>query len=458
MVPYLCKRFLFHYSPCSLASVSFHTLGCKLNFAETGTIAKQFKSNDFNVVSFGTPSDVVVLNTCTVTEEADRKCRQAIRKALKANQDACVIVTGCFAQLRPEQIASIPGVDVVLGANEKFDVFRYIEAFAKKEKTQIDVSCIDDVTVFGAAFSASERTRAFLKVQDGCDYSCSFCTIPMARGRSRSAQIPDLVRQANEIAERGYKEIVLSGVNIGLFGQEMGGSLLPLLRELDGIDGIERIRISSCEPNLLTDEIIDFVGESRAFMPHFHLPLQSGDDYVLGKMRRRYRVSDYLARLDRIYSVLPDAAVGADVIVGFAAESDDHFESSYRFIETLPVSYLHVFTYSERPETVAVEKPLLMGGHVVDKRIRSERNRRLRVLSEKKKGAFYTRFVGQTRPVLWESAEKDNRMSGFTDNHIRVERPFDEALSGIIEPLLLGRMNDSGLAESPEMEMLPVLS
>jgi threonylcarbamoyladenosine tRNA methylthiotransferase MtaB len=440
-----------------LPSVAFHTLGCKLNFAETGTIADQFKARDFEVVPFGSPADVVILNTCTVTEEADRKCRQSIRKALRANENACVIVTGCFAQLRPEQIAGIPGVDVVLGANEKFDVFRYVDAFAKREQTQIDVSCIDDVTEYGAAFSASERTRAFLKVQDGCDYSCSFCTIPMARGKSRSAVVSDLVDQAKAIADRGFKEIVLSGVNIGLFGQERGDDLLSLLRELDQVEGISRYRISSCEPNLLTDEIIDFVASSRAFMPHFHLPLQSGDDFVLGKMRRRYRTSDYRNRVDRVLSVMPDAAIGVDVIVGFPAEGPDQFEATYAFIESLPVSYLHVFTYSERPETVAVDQIDSMGGAVVEKRVRSERNRRLRVLSEKKKGAFYTRFTGQQRPVLWESAESDGRMSGFTDNHVRVEAAFDEARTGSIEVVQLGRINERGHVQIPEMELLPIL-
>jgi len=428
-----------------------------LNFAETGTIAEQFKAREFEVVSFGSSADVVILNTCTVTEEADRKCRQAIRKALRANEHACVVVTGCFAQLRPDQIAKIPGVDVVLGANEKFDVFRYVDAFSKKENTQIDVSCIDDVTEFGAAFSASERTRAFLKVQDGCDYTCSFCTIPKARGKSRSAQVADLVAQAHAISERGFKEIVLSGVNIGLFGQERGDDLLSLLKELDQVGGIERYRISSCEPNLLTDSIIDFVGSSRAFMPHFHLPLQSGDDFVLGKMRRRYRTADYRNRVSRVLQVMPDAAIGVDVIVGFPAEGDEQFDATYSFLESLPVSYLHVFTYSERPETIAVDQITSMGGPIVEKRVRSERNRRLRVLSEKKKGAFYTRFSGAHRPVLWESSESGGRMSGFTDNHIRVEDSFDESRTGAIEVVQLGRINERGHVQIPEMEYLPIL-
>ena len=440
-----------------MANVAFHTLGCKLNFAETGTVADQFRDQSYTVVPFGQAADVVVLNTCTVTEEADRKCRQAIRRALRANEDACVIVTGCFAQLRPERIARIEGVDVVLGANEKFDVSRYVEAFSKQEQTQIEVSCIDDVTEFGAAFSASERTRAFLKVQDGCDYTCSFCTIPRARGKSRSAQISDIVRQAEEIAERGFTEIVLSGVNIGLFGQERGEQLLDLLQALDKVKAISRYRISSCEPNLLTDEIIDFVASSRAFMPHFHLPLQSGDDAVLGKMRRRYRSSVYADRVNRVLETIPHAAIGVDVIVGFPTETEERFENTFNFLSELPISYLHVFTYSERPGTFAVDELDSMGGAPVPKHVRSERNRRLRLLSEKKKGAFYNRNLGMRRPVLWESAQAGGMMSGFTDNHIRVEKEFNEAECGQIESVELGRMNSKGIMSHTEMHSLPIL-
>ena len=440
-----------------MSSVAFHTLGCKLNFAETGTISEQFQNHDFQVVPFGKPADVVVLNTCTVTEEADRKCRQAIRRALRANPEAFVIVTGCFAQLRPEQIAEIEGVDVVLGANEKFDLFRYVTAFTKVEQTQIDVSCIDDVTTFGAAFSASERTRAFLKVQDGCDYTCSFCTIPMARGKSRSAQISDVVAEAHEIAGRGFKEIVLSGVNIGLFGQERGDSLLDLLQELDKVTGISRYRISSCEPNLLTDEIVEFVAESRAFMPHFHLPLQSGDNTVLGKMRRRYKRDVYADRVQKIIQLMPHAAIGVDVIVGFPAETEERFENTFEFLSDLPVSYFHVFTYSERPNTIAVDELSSMGGPPVPKHIRSERNRRLRILSEKKKGAFYARFVGTERPILWESAEDGGRMSGFTDNHIRVETTFEPQQAGSIYSVHLGPMTIRGTASISEVHHLPIL-
>ncbi len=440
-----------------MSTVAFHTLGCKLNFAETSAISEQFVSNQFEVVRFGEHADVVVLNTCTVTDEADRKCRQAIRRAMRANPEACVIVTGCFAQLRPEQIAEIEGVDIVLGANEKFNLFSYVDAFTKREKTQIDVSCIDDVTDFGAAYSASERTRAFLKVQDGCDYTCSFCTIPRARGASRSDSISSVVAQAEQIAEKGYKEIVISGVNIGLFGQDRGESLLELIQELDQVDGIERYRISSCEPNLLTNQIIEFVAASRSFMPHFHLPLQSGDDFVLAKMRRRYKRAVYEDRVERVLRLIPDAAIGVDVIVGFPAESDERFENTFAFISDLPISYLHVFTYSERPDTIAVNELASMGGPRVEKHIRSHRNRRLRLLSEKKRASFYARFLNQERAVLWEDSEKDGLMNGFTDNHIRVETPFEASRVAMIERVHLSNIAVSGNITASELIHLPTL-
>lgn len=440
-----------------MATVAFHTLGCKLNFAETGAMSKQFQEHAYDVVPFGTPADVVVLNTCTVTEEADRKCRQAIRKSLRANPDAFVIVTGCFAQLRPDQIAGIEGVDLVLGANEKFSATSYMGALTKKEETQISVSCIDDVSVYGAAYSASERTRAFLKVQDGCDYTCSFCTIPQARGKSRSDRIQNVIRQAESIAEAGYREIVLSGVNIGLFGQERDESLLDLVKALDDVTGIDRFRISSCEPNLLSDQIIDFVAGSRAFMPHFHLPLQSGDDFVLGKMRRRYRSDLYVDRVRRIKEVMPDAAIGVDVIVGFPAETDERFENTVAFLTALPVSYLHVFTYSERPDTTAVDQLDKMGGSVVPKQVRSTRNRRLRILSEKKRAAFYRGYLGTERRVLWEDVNRNGMMSGFTDNHVRVETTYDAEWVGLIESVRLDSLSETGNVRSGEIALLPVI-
>lgn len=436
--------------------VSFYTLGCKLNFAETSTLERDFLARHYEVVPFGEPADVTVINTCTVTAEAERQCRQIIRRAIRQNPNAFIIVTGCYAQLRPEEIARIEGVDVVLGTREKFHLFELIESFQKKEQTQVAVSCIDELQEFGPAFSSTERTRAFLKIQDGCDYVCSFCTIPKARGRSRSQPIEATVAQARQLAEMGFKEIVLTGVNIGLYGQEFGVTLLDLLRELDRVDGIERYRISSIEPNLLTDEIIAFVAASRAFMPHFHMPLQSGDNFVLGKMRRRYRRELYAERVARIRELLPDAAIGVDVIVGFPAETPERFENTYRFLSELPVSYLHVFTYSERPGTAAVEQLDRMGGQPVPKPERSRRNRMLQVLSHKKRHAFYRAHQGQVRSVLWESTEKHGLMYGYTDNYIRVQRPFDPERVGQIEPVRLGDFAPDGTLVAEDPAFIPL--
>ena len=429
--------------------VSFYTLGCKLNYAETSTLQRDFEGRGFEAVPFGEAADVAVINTCTVTEEADRKCRQTIRRALRTSPDAFVIVTGCYAQLQPEALAAIDGVDVVLGANEKFQLFNLIDQFSKREETQVAVSCIDDVAAYGPAYSSGERTRAFLKVQDGCDYGCAFCTIPLARGRSRSQPVAETVAQAREIAAQGYREVVLSGINIGLYGQDLyrkdqGADLLALLRALDDVDGISRYRISSIEPNLLTDAIIDFVATSRRFQPHFHLPLQSGDDYVLGKMRRRYRRALYADRIARIKRLLPHACIGADVIVGFPAEDAARFETTCRFIQDLPLAYLHVFTYSERANTVAVDQPERMGETSVPKAERSRRNRTLRVLSEKKRHAFYRKHLGDVRPVLWEEAERGGAMHGFTDNYIKIGRPYNAARVGQIEDIRLGALAEDG--------------
>ncbi len=424
--------------------VAFYTLGCKLNFAETGTMRDAFMAKDYDVVPFGEAADIAVINTCTVTEEADRKCRQIIRRALRANADTFVIVTGCYAQLQPETIAGIDGVDAVLGANEKFQLFNVLQDFEKRDQTQVAVSCIDDVNTFGPAFSAGERSRAFLKVQDGCDYSCAFCTIPLARGKSRSQSIEATLAQAHDIAERGYKEVVLSGVNIGLFGEDTGESLLHLLQQLDTIEGIERYRISSIEPNLLTNEIIDFVADSRAFQPHFHIPLQSGDDYVLGKMRRRYRRNVYKDRVAHIKKRMPHAAIGVDVIVGYPAETEERFQNTYDFLHGLPITYLHVFTYSERPNTVAVAQLDQEEWVPVPKAERTNRNRKLRILSEKKRLAFYQAHAGNTRPVLWEADRKGEVMVGYTDNYIRAEQPFDAAKTNTIEPLCLDQVLPSG--------------
>ena len=428
----------------NMPRVSFYTLGCKLNYAETSTLQRNFEARRFETVPFGETAEVAVINTCTVTEEADRKCRQTIRRALRANPDTFVIVTGCYAQLQPDTIAAIPGVDVVLGASEKFQLFSLVDEFSKREATQVAVSCIDEAATYGPAFSSGERTRAFLKVQDGCDYSCAFCTIPLARGRSRSQPVAETVAQAHEIASQGYREIVLSGINIGLYGEDHGASLLDLLRALDAVDGIDRYRISSIEPNLLTDAMIDFVGASRRFQPHFHLPLQSGDDKVLGRMRRRYRRALYADRVARIRTLLPHACIGADVIVGFPAEDEARFETTYRFIQELPLAYLHVFTYSERANTVAVDQPERVGGTSVPKAERSRRNRMLRVLSEKKRHAFYRAHLSDVRPVLWEEAERGGAMHGFTDNYIKVGRPYDAERVGMIEDVRLSALAEDG--------------
>ena len=437
--------------------VSLYTLGCKLNFAETGTLRESFEERNYEVVQFGEPSDVAVINTCTVTEEADRKCRQTIRRALRANPDAFVIVTGCYAQLQPDHIASIEGVDAVLGAGEKFQLFNLIDDFTKRERTQIEVSCIDDVDNFGPAYNAGDRSRAFLKIQDGCDYSCSFCTIPLARGKSRSASLSQTVQEAKSIAERGYSEIVLSGVNIGLFGQDNDTSLLDLFHELDQVKGINRYRISSIEPNLLENSIIDFVANSQRFQPHFHIPLQSGDNFILGKMRRRYKREIYTDRVARIKTRMPHACIGADVIVGFPGETDVHFETTFNFIADLPISYLHVFTYSERPDTVAVE--LMDEGSLspVHKSIRSQRNKKLRLLSKKKRTAFYRVHLGQERPVFWENGQKKDKMYGFTDNYIKVEAPYNATRVHTIEPIVLRDLLPSGHVGTSEQEFIPLL-
>lgn len=441
-----------------MARVSFYTLGCKLNYAETSTLERDFEAHHFSVVPFGEPSDVTVVNTCSVTSEADRKCRNIIRRALRANPDSFIVVTGCYAQLQPGEIAAIDGIDAVLGAGEKFRLFDLIGDFRKKEETQVAVSCIDEVRQYGPAFSSSERTRAFLKVQDGCDYSCAFCTIPLARGASRSQPLPATVAQALEIAERGFKEIVLSGVNIGLYGEDHGTSLIDLLRALDRVDGIERYRISSIEPNLLTDEIIDFVASSDRFQPHFHIPLQSGDDFVLGKMRRRYRRAAYADRVARIKRVMPHACIGVDVIVGFPAETGERFENTHAFVQDLPVSYLHVFTYSERADTIAVDRLDDMGGERVPKPERSRRNRRLRMLSRQKEQAFYREHLGTSRHVLWENASSDDGvMAGYTDNYIRMEADVDPTRQGAIEPVILDRLTNRGTVWAADADFVSLL-
>lgn len=424
-----------------MGRVSFHTLGCKLNFAETSSLKRQFELHGFKPVGQKDACDISVINTCSVTAEADRKCRQTIRRTHRLNPDAFIIVTGCYAQLRPDEVAAIEGVNAVLGNSEKARIFDVLENFSPKAPTQVSVSCTGDLTTFDPALLSDDRTRAFLKVQDGCDYSCSFCTIPMARGKSRSAPLSQIVDQARQLADREVKEIVLTGVNIGLYGQgsldpPAEFTLLQLLQRLAKVDGILRYRISSIEPNLLTDEIIDFVADTPVMVPHFHIPLQSGENSVLGAMRRRYRRELYLQRLETICTKMPDAGIGADVIVGFPTETDAHFEETRTFLADLPVTYLHVFTYSGRPDTAAAgrfEQP-----NTVSASERVFRNRTLRELSRRKQTVFQERFRGQVRPVLWERNTWSGRMQGYTDNYIRVSQPFEKHRVGMVESVRLG--------------------
>lgn len=411
------------------ATVSFHTLGCKLNFAETSTIARQLKSAGFRKVEFETPADVVVINTCSVTENADKECKTIVRRAQQANPNAFIAIIGCYAQLKPEEISSIPGVDLVLGATEKFNLPEYLSNLKKKEIAEIHSCEIGDATNFTSAYSFGDRTRAFLKVQDGCDYSCSYCTIPLARGNSRSDTIAGILENVNAIAEKDVKEIVLTGVNLGDYGifdttsMKRETDFYSLVKELDKVNGIERFRISSIEPNLLTDEIISFVSTSEKFVPHFHIPLQSGSDKILGLMRRRYKRNLYVERVNKIKSVMPDACIGVDVIVGFPGETESDFMDTYRFLNELDISYLHVFTYSERENTDAAELK-----DVVPIPERKRRNKMLRILSEKKKNYFYSQFINKEFPVLIEEENKDGYIAGFTSNYIRVSIPYDRSL------------------------------
>lgn len=420
-------------------TVAFHTLGCKLNFSESSTIARQLVSEGFERVDPKEVSDVYVINTCSVTEKADSQCRNIVRQCLRKNPNAFVAVIGCYAQLKPESIISIPGVDVVLGANEKFNLSNYLGDLKKKTEVGIHSCEIKDVKEFVPSFSSADRTRTFLKVQDGCDYFCSFCTIPLARGRSRSTSIAETLVEANKAATSGVKEIVLTGVNIGDFGADSNENFLGLAQELDNIEGVDRFRISSIEPNLLSNEIIDFVSTSNKFVPHFHIPLQSGNDDLLALMRRRYDSALYKSRIERIKEVMPDACIGVDVIVGFPGETEERFMDTYNFLNELPISYLHVFTYSERPNTTAIR----MKEDVVPVDVRKERNRMLTILSEKKKQAFYRSFQNQERPVLFEKENKDGMMFGFTDNYLRVSVKYEASQANTIRNVHLVGLSEN---------------
>lgn len=427
-------------------TAAFHTLGCKLNFAETSTIARQLTDAGYDKVSFDEKADIYVINTCSVTENADRECKLHVKRAMKANPEGLVVIVGCYAQLKPEEISQITGVDLVLGAKEKFNILSYLDDLEKSESKGIVHSCeIDETDFFIGSYSIGDRTRAFLKVQDGCDYKCTYCTIPLARGISRSDTIENVLKNAKEIAARDIKEIVLTGVNIGDYGKgEFGNkkhehTFLDLIKELDEVEGIERIRISSIEPNLLKDESIDLVSKSKSFVPHFHIPLQSGSDELLKKMKRRYLTKLYNDRVNKIREVMPDAAIGVDVIVGFPGETEELFMETYNFLNELPISYLHVFTYSERENTEAAG----MDGAVPIPE-RKRRNKMLRILSEKKKMAFYQTQLGKTLPVLWEHENKDGKMYGFTENYVRVQKDFDEASVNQIEFLNLEKILSDG--------------
>ena len=422
-----------------MGRVSFHTLGCKLNFAETSNLRREFEARGYETVDQRDSCDISVINTCSVTAEADRKCRQIIRRINRLNPHAFIVVTGCYAQLRPSEVASVEGVNAVLGNAEKARIFDLIDDFVPKAHTQINVSCTGTHTSFAPALLSDERTRAFLKIQDGCDYSCSFCTIPMARGKSRSASPDEIITQAESLAQRGVKEIILTGVNIGLYGkgsldENADPKLLDLLCRLIKVDGILRYRISSIEPNLLTDDIIDFIADTPVMVPHFHIPLQSGNNTVLGAMRRRYRREVYSHRVEYIRERMPEASIGADVIVGFPAETAEHFTDTHTFLANLPVTYLHVFTYSERPNTASANQT----HRAVPPPERRLRNRTLRALSDRKQCIFREQFRGHVRPVLWERNVKSDTIQGYTDNYIRVSRPFNHDLVGSVENVTLG--------------------
>ena len=411
--------------------VAFHTLGCKLNFSETATISRDFLRHGFEKVNFKDEADIYVLNTCSVTENADKEARKLIRQAKRQNPNASVAVIGCYAQLRPEEIESIDGVSVILGADEKFNLLNHLDSLDLYGETQVFQSEIDNVLTFSPSYSSSERTRSFLKIQDGCDYTCSFCTIPMARGISRNDSIKKTLNVAKEVAITQTKEIVLTGVNIGDYGQDGDESFYDLIQELETLDGIDRFRISSIEPNLLTDEIIEFCAKSEKFMPHFHIPLQSGSDKLLAQMRRRYKRNLFEERVEKIKSVAPDACIGVDVIVGFPSETDEDFLETYQFINKLDISYLHVFTYSERPNTLAKEM-----NEFVPKVKRADRSKMLHILSDKKRRYFNDQFIGEKRPVLFETM-KNGKIQGHTDNYIHVK--MDGAIDAIntIQPVSL---------------------
>ncbi|MDU6658873.1 MAG: tRNA (N(6)-L-threonylcarbamoyladenosine(37)-C(2))-methylthiotransferase MtaB [Capnocytophaga sp.] len=429
-----------------MKKVAFYTLGCKLNFSETSTIARSFEEEGYQRVDFDDPADIYVINTCSVTENADKQFKQIVRKALKTNPKAFLAAVGCYAQLKPEELASVDGVDLVLGAKEKFNITQYIDDLTKNNEGVVHSCEISETDFYVGSYSIGDRTRAFLKVQDGCDYKCTYCTIPMARGISRSDTIENIIANAKKISDKGIKEIVLTGVNIGDYGKgELGNkkhehTFLELVQALDKVEGIERLRISSIEPNLIKDETIDFIAQSKSFVPHFHIPLQSGSNEILKKMKRRYLRELYVSRVAKIREVMPDACIGVDVIVGFPGETDEHFLETYYFLNDLDISYLHVFTYSERDNTEAV----LMDGVVPDA-VRAKRSKMLRGLSAKKRNAFYTSQLGKEKTVLFESDNKQGYIHGFTENYVKVKAPWDPSLVNTLHKVKLTKIDADGM-------------
>ena len=424
----------------------YYTLGCKLNFSETSTIGKTLKEAGVRTVRKGEKADICVINTCSVTEVADKKCRQAIHRLVKNHPGAFVVVTGCYAQLKPEQVAAIEGVDVVLGAEEKGRLLDYLGDLSKNEKGEAITSTFKDIRSFSPSCSRGDRTRYFLKVQDGCDYFCSYCTIPFARGRSRNGKIEDIVAQARQAAAEGGKEIVIAGVNIGDFGKTTGETFFDLVKALDAVEGIEHYRISSIEPNLLTDEIIEYVAKSRAFMPHFHIPLQSGCDEVLKLMRRRYDTALFAHKIQKIKEVMPHAFIGVDVIVGTRGETEEYFNQAYEFLKGLDVTQLHVFSYSERPGTQALKIE-----HVVSPDEKHRRSQLLLALSDEKTRAFYESHIGKEAVVLMEKSKSGTPMHGFTDNYVRVELPYDLSLDNKLVRVRMGDFNEDGTSLKGEI-------
>jgi len=427
-------------------NVAFYTLGCKLNFSETSTIARNFENEGFKRVNFEETADIYVINTCSVTDNADKRFKSIVKNALKKNSDAFLIAVGCYAQLKPEELATVDGVDLVLGATEKFNVTSYINDLTKNNVGEVHSCEISEADFYVGSYSIGDRTRAFLKVQDGCDYKCTYCTIPLARGISRSDTLENVIHNAKEISSKGIKEIVLTGVNIGDYGKgEFGNkkhehTFLELVKKLDNVEGIHRLRISSIEPNLLKDETIEFVSKSNSFVPHFHIPLQSGSDELLKKMKRRYLVQTYTNRVHKIKEVMPNACIGVDVIVGFPGETDELFLETYNYLNEMDISYLHVFTYSERPNTEAVK---LEG--VVPKKIRAKRSKMLRGLSAKKRRSFYESQLGKSAMVLFENENKEGFINGFTENYVKVKTPWNPELVNTLHTISLTEIDNDGL-------------